>query len=88
MQAWEEIELAKQDAREEVRNEMKEKLELAKQDAREEARNEMKEELQRTKLEVADQKTFEIAARLKEQGISVEMIAAGTGLSREEIEKL
>ena len=85
---WEEIELAKQDAREEVRNEMKEKLELAKQDAREEARNEMKEELQRTKLEVADQKTFEIAARLKEQGLSVEMIAAGTGLSRQEIEKL
>lgn len=65
-----------------------EEIELAKQDAREEAHNEMKEELQRTKLEVADQKTFEIAARLKKQGLSVEMIADGTGLSREEIEKL
>lgn len=52
------------------------------------ASNPMKEKIERTKLEVADQKTFEIAARLKKQGLSVEMIADGTGLSREEIEKL
>lgn len=37
---------------------------------------------------MAEQENFEIAARLKEQDLSVEMIAAGTGLSREEIEKL
>lgn len=40
------------------------------------------------KIEGAEDKALEIAANLKKAGIDIEIIAANTGLSKEEIEKL
>ena len=74
MHRWEEIELEKQDARIEGREEGRVE---GRKEGREEGRKEGYEESKR-----------EIAANLKKAGVDNEIIAAGTGLSLEEIEGL
>lgn len=74
MHRWEEIELEKQDARIEGREEgRQEGLKEGREEGLKEGRSESKRE---------------IAANLKKAGVDNDIIAAGTGLSLQEIEQL
>ncbi len=62
---------------------------LGREEGREEGRQEGKEEGRQEGIEIgASQKSLEIAKRLKQKGVAVEVITETTGLTRQQIEKL
>jgi predicted transposase/invertase (TIGR01784 family) len=61
------------------------KLKKEKDKIREEARKEGREE---GRKEGKEERSLEIAKELKKSGVSLELIAKSTGLSKEEIEKI